>query len=55
VVDAPVAEHLEVLGLAPLGRIGVVEAVGHAGAVQWLLLHAVDHRRLGQPSHLQHR
>ena len=30
VVDAPVAEHLEVLGLVALGGVGVVEAVGHA-------------------------
>jgi hypothetical protein len=54
VVDAAVAEHLEVLGLAPLGRAGIVEAVGHAGPLQGDLLHAVDHRRLGQPGHLQH-
>ena len=33
VVDAAVAEHLEVLRLVPLGRLGVVEAVQHARAL----------------------
>ena len=55
VVDAAVAEHLEVLGLVPVGRVRVVEAVGHADAVQRHLLHAVDADRLGQPRHLQDR
>ena len=49
VVDAAVAEHLEVLRLASLGRIRVVEAVGHAHAVQRHLLDAVHERRLRQP------
>jgi hypothetical protein len=48
VVDAAVAEHLEVLRLARLGSGWVVEAVGHAHAVQRHLLDAVDERRLGQ-------
>ena len=41
VVDAAVAEHLEVLRLAPLGRGRVVEAVAHAHALDRLLLDAV--------------
>jgi hypothetical protein len=53
VVDPAVAEHLEVLGLVPFRRVGVVEAVGHAHALDRLLLHAVDRHRVGQPGHLQ--
>ena len=41
VVDAAVAEHLEVLRLMPVRRIGVVERVQHADALDRLLLHAV--------------
>ena len=47
VVDAAVAEHLEVLGLVPLGRLGVVERVQHADAFDRLLLDAVHRDRLG--------
>ena len=54
VVDAAVAEHLEVLRLAPLGRAGVVERVAHAHALDRLLLDAVHRRRLGQPGRLEH-
>ena len=51
VVDAAVAEHLEVLRLVPLGRLGVVERVQHADAFDRVLLHAVDRERLraGRP------
>ena len=45
VVDAAVAEHLEVLGRAAFGRIRVVERVGHRDAVERHLLDAVDGRR----------
>ena len=55
VVNASVAEHLEVLGLVPLGRLGVVEAVQHAGALVRALHHAVDDRRLRNARRLQHR
>ncbi len=54
VVDAPVAEHLEVLGLVPLGGLGVGEAVDHAGALVGALQHAVDHSRLGKARRLEH-
>ena len=48
VVDAAVDEHLEVLGLAVLGRLGVGEARQHALAVQRHLLDAVDEGRVRQ-------
>jgi hypothetical protein len=54
VVDASVAEHLEVLGLVPFGRGRVVEAVAHRDAVQRFLHHAVDHRRRRQLRRLEH-
>ena len=41
VVDRPVAEHLEVLRLVTLRRVGVVEAVGHADALHRALRDAV--------------
>ena len=52
VVDAAVAEHLEVLRLVPLGRLGVVERVRHADAFDRPLLDAVDEERLGQTRRL---
>ena len=55
VVDAAVAEHLEVLRLAPLGGVGVVEGVAHAHALDRLLRDAVNRRRLGQAGRLEHR
>jgi hypothetical protein len=48
VIDAAVADHLEVLGLVPLVRLRIVERVRHADAVQRLLQHAVDQGRRGQ-------
>ena len=54
-VDAAVAEHLEVLRLAAFGSVDVVERVRHADAVQRHLLDAVDERRLGQPGDVEHR
>ena len=54
VVDAAVAEHLEVLRLAALRRVGVVERVGHRDAVQRHLLDAVDEGRLRQPGGVEH-
>ena len=53
VVDAAVAEHLEVLGLVPLRRLGVVERVEHADALDRVLLHAVHRDRLGQSRRLE--
>ena len=53
VVDAAVARHLEILRLAPLGRLGVVERVQHADAFDRALLHAVDEDRLGQAGRFQ--
>ena len=55
VVDAAVAEHLEVLQVVALRGVGVVEGVEHARALHGRLLHAVDHRRLGQPGRLEDR
>ena len=42
VVDAAVAEHLEVLRLAPLRRLWVIERVQHADAFDGALLDAID-------------
>ena len=53
VVDAAVAEHLEVLEVVALGRVRVVERIEHARAFDGRLQHAVDHRGLGQPSGLE--
>ena len=55
VVDAAVAEHLEVLRLVPLGRLRVVEGVEHAEAFDRRLLDAVDDRRMRQPGGLEDR
>jgi hypothetical protein len=54
VVDAAVAEHLEVLRLVPLRRLRVVERVSHADAVQRLLHHAVDHGWRREFSRFEH-
>ncbi len=53
VIDAAVAEHLEVLGLTPLRRLGVVERVQHARALDRRLLHAVHDGRLRQSRRLE--
>ena len=50
VVDAAIAEHLEVLSLVPFGSGGSVEGIQHADAFDGLLLHAVDGDRLGETS-----
>ena len=50
VVDAAVAEHLEVLRLVPLSRLGVVERVQHADTLDRVLMHAVHGDRLGNPA-----
>ncbi len=55
VVDAAVAEHLEVLRRVAIRRIGVVERVGHRDALERSLLHAVDAQRLRQAGRLEHR
>ena len=50
VVDATVAEHLEVLQVVPFGRLGVVERVDHADAFEGRLLNAVDDVGAGSPA-----
>ena len=45
VVDAAVAEHLEVLRRVAIVRVGVVERVRHRDALERPLLHAVDAQR----------
>ena len=55
VVDAAVAEHLEVLRRAPFGRLRVVEGVEHADAFHRMLLDAVNSRWLGKPGGFQDR
>ena len=54
-IDAAVAEHLEVLRLAELGHARVVEGRDQALAVQRHLLRAVHERRLGDPGRVEHR
>ena len=46
-IDSSVGDHLEVLGVAGRGCVGVrlVKGIGHAHAVDWLLLDAVDQLR----------
>ena len=55
VVDPAVAEHLEVLRLPPFRRIGVVERVVHAQALDRPLRDPVHRLRLGQAGCLEHR
>ena len=55
VVDAAVAEHLEVLRRPALGGAGLVERIAHAHALDRRLLDAVHVRRLGQSGGLEHR
>src|SRR5438270_13716726 len=55
VVDATVAEHLEILGLVPIGRLGIVECVEHADTLYRGLLHAVDNHWLRQSRRFQDR
>ena len=54
VIDAAVANHLEVLRFAELGRLRVVEGRDQALAVQRHLLRAVHERRLGNPCRVEH-
>src|SRR6185503_3221960 len=55
VIDAAVAEHLEVLRLVSIGSLGVVERIEHADAFDGPLLHAVDRRRLRKLRRLKDR
>ncbi len=55
VVDAAVAEHLEVLRLPAVGGIGLVERVPHADAVDRPLLDPVHEARLRDARRLQDR
>jgi hypothetical protein len=48
VVDASVAEHLEVLRLVPLRGLGVIERIEHAAAFDRCLLNAIDDGRVRQ-------
>ena len=55
VIDAPVAEHLEVLGRVALGGVLGVKRVGHAHAVHWPLAHTINRLRLGNAGSLEDR
>ena len=55
VIDAAVAEHLEVLRLVPLRSLGVVERIQHTDAFKRRLLRAVDDRRMRQPGRFEDR
>ena len=55
VVDAAIAEHLEVLGRVPIGGAGVVERVGHRHAFERPLLHAVDAQWCRKARSLEYR
>jgi hypothetical protein len=55
VIDAAITEHLEVLSLVPLGRLGIVERVQHARALVGRLLHAVHNSRRGDARGFEHR
>ena len=55
VIDAAVAEHLEVLRLVPLRRLGVVERIEHADAFDRRLRHAVHRERLGYSCRFENR
>ena len=55
VVDAAVAEHLEVLRFVPVRRFGVVEGVHHAEAFERRLLDAVDDCRMGESGGFEDR
>jgi hypothetical protein len=46
VVDAAIAEHLEVLRLMLLSSFGVIEGIRHADAFDRVLLNSVDESRL---------
>ena len=53
VIDAAIAEHLEILRPASGRRFGIVEGVGHPYALDGFLRHAVDDRRLLQAGYIQ--
>ena len=54
-VDAAVAEHLEVLRPVSVGLGGAVERIRHAHALDRSLLDPVDDRRVWQTRGLEHR
>ncbi len=55
VVDAAIAEHLEVLGFMPICRPRIIERIGHAHAFQRTLQHAIHHQGLRQSGNLENR
>src|SRR5262249_32030228 len=55
VVDAAIAQHLEILRDVPCRRMGSVECVDEARALDWRLLHAVEHRGFFHPGRLEDR
>ena len=55
VVDAAIPEHLEILRLVLLRRLGVIEGVQHADAFDRVLLDAVHRGRLREAGRLQDR
>ena len=54
-VDATVAEHLEILRLVPLRRLGVVERVEHADAFDRRLRQTVHRKRFGYAGRFENR
>src|SRR5215467_8620398 len=55
VVDAAIADHLEVLRLSAFRCLRIVEAVVHTYALHRYLRDAVDHVRLGQLRRVENR
>src|SRR5687767_13157316 len=54
VVYRAVAEYLKVLGLVSAGGFGVIKAVKHAHALDWILYGPVDARWLRQLGSFEH-
>ena len=54
VIDATVAEHLEILQVVHLGRIGLVEGIGHAEPFERSLLDAIDRGGRRNAGNLEH-
>src|SRR5215467_4124683 len=55
VIQRAIAKHLKILGVAPLRGFGIVEAVHHADAFDWLLRHTVEFHWRGDMCRLQDR
>src|SRR5262249_12340499 len=55
VIDAAIADHLEVLRLSAFRCLRIVEAVDHTYALHRYLRDAIDHVRLGQLRRIENR